>query len=61
MHRDVQMDTEAKKEATMLSRNSLNDVNLELQNLYYEKNHYMREIQACYNYKCVGLAFCLAL
>ncbi|KAJ5225560.1 hypothetical protein N7468_006785 [Penicillium chermesinum] len=49
-HRDAALRVRESKQATAEARQEVDRLHLELQNLYYEKNHLLNEIAACESY-----------
>ena len=49
-HRDYCDDTESLRELTTTAKSTLDETNLQLQNLVYERRHYANEIYACENF-----------
>ena len=49
-HRDCCDETEKLKEVTATAKSTLDETNLQLQNLTYERTHYSNEIYACENF-----------
>jgi hypothetical protein len=50
-NRDLHTQLETEKEKHTQYKEKLNALNLKLQNLQYEKNHFMREIEICKNFR----------
>jgi len=46
-NRDAQMENEIKKTEVSKEKQQLNQFNLQLQNILYEKNHFLKEIKQC--------------
>jgi THO complex subunit 5 len=51
VNRQLHTEIESEKEKHTHYKEKLNALNLRLQNLQYEKNHFIREIEICRNYK----------
>jgi hypothetical protein len=51
LNRELQLEAENRKLETNKHKHRLDDINLKLQNLLYEKDHLEREIQSCRDFK----------
>lgn len=51
MFRQVQLDTETKKEHALRTQDLLKQPHAQLQNLLYEKRHLLSEIKTCHSFK----------